>query len=318
MDWLLYVVALGLVKSLQSLPLHWVVRLGRAGGGLAYWLDARHRRVAVDNLTACFQNEKSPREIRDLSRENFRRLGENYCAALKTASMSWETLRPHLTVRGADRIRPPQEALSSRNRVMAVGHFGNFELYARANQFAPGFTFATTYRGLRQPSLNRLLQSLREQSGCLFFERRTEASALKKAMGERNLMVGFLADQHAGKGGLWLPFFGRECSTNAAPAVFALRYQCPLYTAICYRTGLAQWEIEVGEEIPTEIEGRRRSVADITLDINRALEAAVRRDPANWFWVHKRWKPRPPMAFSPAPKETPSVSREPDTADHPA
>ena len=46
MDWLLYVVALGLVKSLQSLPLHWVVRLGRAGGGLAYWLDARHRRVA--------------------------------------------------------------------------------------------------------------------------------------------------------------------------------------------------------------------------------------------------------------------------------
>jgi lauroyl/myristoyl acyltransferase len=26
-------------------------------------------------------------------------------------------------------------------------------------------------------------------------------------------------------------------------------------------------------------------------DVNRAFEAAVRRDPANWFWVHKRWKP---------------------------
>ena len=28
------------------------------------------------------------------------------------------------------------------------------------------------------------------------------------------------------------------------------------------------------------------------LDVNRAFEVAVRRDPANWFWVHKRWKPR--------------------------
>jgi hypothetical protein len=28
------------------------------------------------------------------------------------------------------------------------------------------------------------------------------------------------------------------------------------------------------------------------LDVNRAFEAAVRRDPANWFWVHNRWKAR--------------------------
>jgi len=26
------------------------------------------------------------------------------------------------------------------------------------------------------------------------------------------------------------------------------------------------------------------------LEVNRAFEAAVRRDPANWFWVHRRWK----------------------------
>jgi hypothetical protein len=27
------------------------------------------------------------------------------------------------------------------------------------------------------------------------------------------------------------------------------------------------------------------------LEINRAFEVAIRHDPANWFWVHKRWKP---------------------------
>ena len=267
----------------------------------------------MENLTVCFGHERSAREIRDLARENFRRIGENYGSAIKTASMSWEQLRPHLTFRWAAEALPAAAAAAddgALGRVVAVGHFGNFELYARAHHFIKGFTPAATYRGLRQPSLNRLLQSLRQRSGCLFFERRTESDALKQAMNEQRLLLGFLADQHAGPGGLWLPFFGRECSTSAAPALFALRYHAPLCTAICYRTGLARWEIEFGPDIPMRLDGRLRSAAEITLEINRAFEAAVRRDPANWFWVHKRWKPKPrrvSAAGSTAPRPTTDV-----------
>src|ERR1041384_790525 len=111
-------------------------------------------------------------------------------------------------------------------------------------------------------------------------------------MTARGVLLGLLADQHAGAAGLRLPFFGRECSTSSAPAVFALRYQLPLFTGICYRIGLARWRIEAGAEIPTrDAEGRPRPTEEIMLDVNRAYEAAIRRDPANWFWVHKRWKP---------------------------
>ena len=53
---------------------------------------------------------------------------------------------------------------------------------------------------------------------------------------------------------------------------------------------LAKWEIEVGDEIPTRENGTPRSTAEIMRDVNRAFEIAVRRDPANWFWVHRRWK----------------------------
>jgi KDO2-lipid IV(A) lauroyltransferase len=55
--------------------------------------------------------------------------------------------------------------------------------------------------------------------------------------------------------------------------------------------GLAKWRIEAGDEIPTRIDGVARSSADIMRDVNAAYEAAIRRDPANWFWVHNRWKP---------------------------
>ena len=88
MDAGLYFLGRALVALVQSLPLWWVARLGRSLGGLAFWLDARHRRVALRNLALCFGAEKSPAEIRALAREHFRRLGENYLCAIKTAAMS--------------------------------------------------------------------------------------------------------------------------------------------------------------------------------------------------------------------------------------
>jgi len=269
--------------------LTWVARLGRFGGAVTYGFDGRHRRVALRNLTMCFGAEKTPKEIRSLARENFRRIGESFACAVKTASMTLEELRPHVEFAAPEFLSqlPDQKPESV---VTAIGHFGNFELYARFGQFAPAYKSATTYRGLRQPSLNRLLQSLREKSGCLFFERRFDGVALRAFMKQDGIMLGLLADQHAGDAGLLLPFLGHTCSTSAAPAVYALRYHCALYTGICYRVALARWRIVAGARIPLYENERTRSTAEIMTDVNRAFEAAVRRDPANWFWVHNRWK----------------------------
>src|SRR5678815_344851 len=100
MDTVLYYFALGFVKILQSLPLRWVARIGRAGGALAYRIDKRHRKVALENLSASFGAEKSPEEIQEIAKENFKRLGENYCSAIKTSAMPIEKLRPHLEAKG--------------------------------------------------------------------------------------------------------------------------------------------------------------------------------------------------------------------------
>src|SRR5438552_17379297 len=272
MDQMLYFLARLLVLFLQALPLAWAARLGRAGGALVYRLDARHRRVALANLRMCFGHEKSPGEIRLLARENFRRIGENYACAIKTAAMGPEELRPHVEFVLPASLRSHAQEPTPPNLVVAIGHFGNFELYARFGQFVPGYQCVTTYRGLRQPLLNDLLQSLRERSGCIFFERRFEASALKATMRRRRILLGLLADQHAGQNGLRLPFLGHDCATSAAPAVFALRYHCALYTGVCYRIGLAQWRVEAGEPIPTHENGHARSTGDIMGDVNRAFD----------------------------------------------
>ena len=63
-------------------------------------------------------------------------------------------------------------------------------------------------------------------------------------MKKPGIMLGLLLDQHASAGGVVVPFFGRNCSTSASAAIFALRYDCPLHTGICYRVDLAKWIVE--------------------------------------------------------------------------
>ncbi|MFM8469008.1 MAG: lysophospholipid acyltransferase family protein, partial [Limisphaerales bacterium] len=217
-----------MIAGLQVLPLGVVARLGRALGAIVHLLDRRHRRVAVRNLALCFP-EKSTAEVHALARENFKRIGESFACAVKTAAFSAEEVRAVLTCSGVEKL-PPGPTDARPNVVVAVGHFGNFELYARTNLFVPGYQMATTYRGLRQPGVNALMQSLRARSGALYFERRRDAAALKDALTRPGLMLGQLADQHAGDRGARLPFFGRDCSTSLAAPVLALRYGCGLHT----------------------------------------------------------------------------------------
>ena len=297
MNALIYGLGSALIALLQALPLTLVARLGRGLGALAFWLDSRHRRVALKNLTLCFGREKPAAEIRAIAKENFRRLGENYCCAIKTSAMTFDALRPHVEFVGTDRLLPPRRVVN------AGGHFGNFELYSRFKDLAPAYQCAATFRALKNPALNRLLEKIRDRTGCRFFERRSDGAKLRAAMNQPAIILSLQIDQHGGAKGLRLPFLGHDCSTNPSPAIFALRYDCEFYTAACFRVSLAKWRIELGEKIPTRDEnGNARSIEDLIRDVLRAQENHVRRDPANWFWVHNRWKPDEPKVQSPESK----------------
>ena len=281
---------------IRLLPLKLVCFIGRQIGFVFYFIDTGHRKIAVNNLTNSLGNYYSESEIASLAKENFRRLGEVYLSVLKTAHISLKNLSDILSVKGLEHLDLSQRNDGSNPSFMfAIGHFGNFELYANAGLFAPEFDVGTTYRGFNQPWVEKLVTKIRNRSGCHYFDRRYEGKKLMSFMKRPNSITGLLADQNAGRSGIKLPFFGLPCSTNPAPAIFSLRYNLRLHCCLCRRVGLGRWELELGPEISTRTNGNARSVNDIMSDINATYEDYIREDPANWFWVHNRWK-RPDRA----------------------
>lgn len=282
-EWLLS----ALLGSIRCLPLVTVARLGRLLGGLASRMDRRHRRVAKENLARAFP-ELKPQEVQALALENFRRIGEAYACAIRTPGMAPKELLERIEFVGLDDLLQS----GAERLVVATGHFGGFDLLAHVQGHWPEWHLATTYRAQGFAPLNTALQRLRDLTGVQFIERHNAVQAVSELFNQSKSILALFSDQHGGGKGLWLPFLGRDCSCSPAPAVIALRYKALLTMAICYRTDLARWRIEVGPVIPTHDEhGQERSLEDITLEIHRQYEIAVRRDPANWFWVHRRWKP---------------------------
>ena len=243
--------------------------------------------MAEDNIAKTFPEFRS-KEIHALALENFRRIGEAYACAIRTPGMDPRELLARIEFVGLeDLLQSGADRL-----VVATGHFGGFDLLAHVQGHWPNWRLATTYRAQRFTALNTTLQRLRSLTGVQFIERHESTRAIHRFFDQNQSILALFSDQHGGGKGLWLPFLGHRCSCSPAPAVIALRYKALLTMAICYRTDLARWRIEVGPVIPTHDEhGEERSLEDITLEIHRQYDIAVRRDPANWFWVHRRWKP---------------------------
>lgn len=277
-----------LTRFVGLVPLPWWARAGRCVGLLAWWLDFKHRAVVLQNLDLSLGSELTADHRRRIAIEHFKRIGENYASAIKTASMPESELLRHVRVSGFEASLPPPGGQG----IHVLGHFGNFEVLARLRREAQGRKLATTYRAPKSPLLNRIVMALRHRSGIDFYERTQDAKELRKALQAGDIILGILSDQHSGKKGLWIPFLGRHCSTTPAPAIYALRFRTPLWVTIVHREALARWVVEVTGPIQTVgIDGLPRSPESIMREANTHLEAAVRRDPANWFWVHRRWKP---------------------------
>jgi lauroyl/myristoyl acyltransferase len=313
MNSVFYVLIVAIVTALQLCPLPLLARFGRAGGAVVWHLDRRHRKVVLQNLRGAFKEKTEP-ELAAIGSETMKRIGENALCAIKTAGLTLEQLRQICLVTGLEKLPDFTKADAPKNCIGAIGHFGNFELYVMLGRLIPGLQPAATYRGMNSPVLNAVVQMMRERSGCRFFERRSEGIALREALNQGGLLLGLLSDQRPNRGGVWGPFLGRPCATTSAPALFALRYSAVLFPMICYRVGLGRWSIEIGDEIAIHQDGQPRSVEAITTEINKVFEVAVQRDPANWFWVHERWKitaAKPPINGVAAERQPDGLRAEP-------
>jgi lipopolysaccharide heptosyltransferase II len=282
LDRLIYWLALGAITVIRWLPLAVCFVLGQVIGAFLWAILPRYRKLARENLSAAFANEKSSSEIRRLTFRHFTTLGANGICAFKVAALPKEAILRIAPLENSEGVR---NILDSRGVVLAISHMGNWELYAQLAFHRPETCFGTVYQALRNPHLDDLINRDRRRLGVKTFDRKKgfePAIALLREAGS----LGVLVDQSAGHGGIWMPFFNRLSSTSPLAAALAIRTNSAVVPAAIYTSGLARWRVVFEEEIPYDPGEPEK----LTADINSVLERQIRQSPADWFWVHNRWK----------------------------
>jgi heptosyltransferase II len=281
-DRLIYWLALGAVTVIRQLPLAVCFVLGQVIGAFLWAILPRYRKLARENLSAAFANEKSSSEIRWLAFRHFATLGANGICSFKFAALPREEILRIAPFENSEVIS--RNILSGRGVVLAISHLGSWELYAQAAFQRSETRFGTIYQALRNPHLDELINRDRRK-GVETFDRKEgfqAAIALLRKPGSTAVLV----DQSAGHGGVWMPFFNRLCSTSPLAAALAIRTNSAVVPSAIFTSGFARWRIVYYDEIPY----KTRDPEQLTADINAVLERQIRQSPADWFWVHNRWK----------------------------
>ncbi len=180
--------------------------------------------------------------------------------------------------------------LENRPVVVVTGHFGNFEVGGYMLGLL-GFPTHSVARTLDNQYLNDFLERFRGATGQHIIPKNGGYDQILEVLGGRGTMA-FLADQAAGPKGCWVDFFGRQASTYKAIALLALEHDAPI--AVCYARRLdrpMQFEMVVSGMIdPRDTDGQVATVKELTQWYTHKLEEAIRENPEQYWWVHRRWK----------------------------
>jgi KDO2-lipid IV(A) lauroyltransferase len=260
--------------------------LGAALGAAAYWLGLR-RRVALEGLARAFP-EKSPAERRAIARAAYAQLGRSLLELWAVRGLPDAALDKLVRFDRWDRYQAARA--QGRGVVVAVAHFGNWELLGRACA-RRGVPLTAITRRLRG-RLNRPILAARREGGMRELpDKGSTHDAL--ALLRRGETLAVIVDQNMRpRRGIFVRFFGEEACTTPAAAVLALRAGAPLIAAFPVRQPDGTHVVQVEGPFTTESRGSE-AVRSLTQQITSAVENAVRAHPDHWFWVHRRWKTRP-------------------------
>lgn len=275
--------------ALALLP-HAVARgLGATLGMLFYTLDAKHRRVALTNLSQSFPT-RSRSEVRTIARRMFRHFGRLLFEMLKFSTLSPAAMLQRVEFEGEERARLAYA--QGRGVLFFTGHFGFWELHAIVHglQLRPIGVLA---RALDNPHLNALLEEIRGRTGNAVIYRQGAVRRVLKTLAAGD-GVAMLIDQHMhSSDAIWVDFFERPAATTSTLALLALRTGAPVVPVFALPIGRGRYRMIYEHAVEPPAGEGAEAVREFTQRCTDVLEMYVRRNPELWLWMHRRWRDAP-------------------------
>jgi len=265
------------------------LKTGEGMGILLYHLWRSRRTIAVENLRAAVSRGavrigSSPEAV---IRQNFRNLGRSFVEVVKIYYGFGEKVFRHVEFRGVEHFRKAHAR--GKGVIFITGHCGNWELNALAA--AMNLTkMNVVAREQNNPYLDRVVLRTRKKYGNSVIYKKGALKKILLAL-KRNETVALLMDQSVVRSeGVVADFLGKKDFIMKTPAIIARKTGAPVLPGFIRRVDSGHC-IEIHEEIALDTaEDYEQAVYNDTVKFSGYIEEYIKKNPAEWLWMHRRWK----------------------------
>lgn len=262
-------------------------KFGEFIGDLLRILSKKRQNITFDNISKAYP-EMDSQWINNVLVSSYRNLGITLVELLAFESISDSELMKYMKFENIELVNE----ILSRNKglILLSGHIGNWEMVA----FSIGWFSGNEVNAIVKPQKNifsdRILNKYRSLRGNKIILSNNSARGVVQALLQKKI-VGILADQSATiDKDVFVEFFGRNAATYEAPAALALKLNVPIIMGYPVRQEDYSYKINLYEIDFSDLQNDKNGIIELTKRHVKELENAIRENPGQWSWQHRRWK----------------------------
>ena len=258
---------------------------------------SKRRSLVEENLRHAFPEQ--PKEwVQRTSRQSFIQTARLLAEVTSTKKLKkkkffkrWVEVKPNIK---------QYKAIIEQGGIWIMGHIGSWEWQGHATSIILNNDIYTFAKKLSNRWLNNYIEKSRIKGRMKIFYV-DEISGFKpislvRQKIKQKKLIGLISDQYA-PDGEYIPFMNRLASTHLGASFFAGFCSSPVYFASSYRNKKGKLVLELSEiPKPKNIQFKKSKdkwVKQFTQNWIEILESKIRANPADYFWVHNRWKNPP-------------------------
>lgn len=255
---------------------------------LLYHVFRVNRKVMQANIDIAFP-ERSPEEKESLIRANYQ-----WAARVSLEILRMDSRRGKLSQYiSFHNLKALDEALEEEKGILLIsGHFGHWEVIVPALA-EHGYDMFIYVGAQSNPLVDDMHNTTRASFGATTIGKSDSARfKFMRVLRKRNILA-MLPDQNDRKSDTFVNFFGKSASMSRSIAGFHIARKSPIVVSYCVFVE-GQVEIHFERLHCQRTDDKEQDQLNITQQISDGIESFVRKYPDQYFWMHRRWRTRPP------------------------
>ncbi len=281
-EWISLISLASLIPKLPSGIAH---RIGIGLGKLAFRLDARGRKLALENLTLVFGEEKTPAEIEQIARNSYLNFARTVIDQLRSSRLTAENYSEVVELDAED--MDAVERARDTGAIWVTPHYSNFEWISLFMGFR-GYRFTVVAQDFKNEALTEIYRRNREVSGHEVIPQRHALMKLLRAL-KNGGHAAFLSDLTIppSKAATVITCFGRKTCVTAIHAELQKRTGLPVIPGMAFPLPDGRYHMQGYRPLNFGPEDSGQAIAQACWDV---FEQVIRENPEPWLWMYKHWR----------------------------